>query len=55
MEMDLIIVPDELEHSDMETACKRNAILSHANGVVLDVGAAETAIRVCERLHILNL
>src|SRR4029434_1812341 len=28
VEMDLIIVPDELEHSDMETACKRDAILS---------------------------
>jgi len=37
--MDLIIIPDELEDSDVEAAGEGYAILCHANGVVLYVWA----------------
>lgn len=47
VEMDLIVVPDELEHGNMEPAGKRDTILSHTNGVVFDIGTAETTTSVC--------
>ncbi|KAG7217104.1 hypothetical protein INR49_027645 [Caranx melampygus] len=46
VEVDLIIIPNELEDSHMESAGERYAVLSHANGVVLDVwtpGGSQTS------------
>lgn len=37
VEVDLVIIPNELEDSDVESAGERYAVLSHADGVVLDV------------------
>lgn len=38
MEVDLTVVPDELEDGDVEATGEGHPVLSHADGVVLDVG-----------------
>lgn len=40
MEVDLVVVADELEDGDVEAAGERDAVLRHADGVVLGVWAA---------------
>ena len=37
VEVHLVVIPDELEDGDVEAAGERDAILHHADGVVLDV------------------
>lgn len=37
VEVDLLVIPDELEDRDVEAAGERHAVLRHADGVVLDV------------------
>lgn len=41
VEVDLVIIPNELEDCDMEAAGERHTILCHADGVVLDVWTAK--------------
>lgn len=37
MEVDLIVVPDELEDGDVEATGEGHAVLCHPNGVILNV------------------
>lgn len=37
MEVDLVVIPDELEDSDVEATGERHTILCHTDGVVLNV------------------
>lgn len=39
VQVDLVIIPDELENSDMEAAGERHAVLRHADGGVFNVWA----------------
>ena len=38
MEVDLTVVPDELEDGDVEATGEGHPVLSHADGIVFDVG-----------------
>lgn len=37
MQVNLVVIPDELEDSDVKATSEGHSILCHANGVVLDV------------------
>ena len=37
MEVDLLVIPDELEDGDVEATGERHAVLCHADGVVFNV------------------
>ncbi|TNN47359.1 hypothetical protein EYF80_042447 [Liparis tanakae] len=55
VEVDLLVIPDELEDRDVEAAGERHAVLRHADGVVLDVRTPAEGQRDGVAQHMLTM